>query len=82
MASDGFSTHSSSQPNSAHTEQFKLLFTQKESAVALGVSLRTVQHLIESGSLPVRRIGRRCLIHRRELEKFALGDHPRMGGRA
>ena len=39
--------------------------TQKESAVALAVSLRTVQHLIESGALPVKRIGRRVLIHRR-----------------
>jgi excisionase family DNA binding protein len=63
-------------------EPFKLLFTQKESAVALAISVRSVQHLIESGALPVRRIGRRVLVHRKHLEKFALGDHPCTGGRA
>jgi hypothetical protein len=28
----------------------------------------------------VRRIGRRVLVHRRDLEKFALGDHPNKKG--
>jgi excisionase family DNA binding protein len=82
MAAEGFSPRSSSHPNTAPTEEFKLLFTQKESAAALAVSLRTVQHLIESGTLPVRRIGRRVLVHRRDLEAFARGDHPHTGGRA
>lgn len=71
-----------SQPTRSNPEPFKLLFTQKESAVALAISVRSVQHLIESGALPVRRIGRRVLVHRKDLEKFALGDHPRTGNRA
>ena len=79
--SDQYSpTFLGSHPTLLHSQQFKLLFTQKESAAALAVSVRTVQHLIESGALPVKRIGRRVLVHRRDLEKFALGDHPRMGG--
>ncbi|MBZ5689161.1 MAG: helix-turn-helix domain-containing protein [Acidobacteriia bacterium] len=82
MAAEGFSSFFGSRPEHSPTEQFKLLFTQKESAVALAVSLRTVQHLIESGALPVKRIGRRVLIHRKDLERFALGDHPSMGGRS
>ena len=67
------------QPIRSNSEPFKLLFTQKESAVALAVSVRTVQYLIDSKTLPIKRIGRRVLIHRKDLERFALGDHPRMG---
>ena len=52
-----------------------LLFSQKESARILGVSLRTLQNLISAKELPVRRIGRRVLIHRNDLEVFARRDH-------
>jgi excisionase family DNA binding protein len=55
---------------------FKLLFSEKDSALALGISKRSVQKLIAAGLLKPRRIGRRVLIHRRDLEEFARRDHP------
>ena len=59
-------------------ESLKLLFSQKQSAWILGVSLRTPQNLIASNQIPVRRIGRRVLIHRKALEAFARRDHPQI----
>jgi len=59
-------------------ESLKLLFSQKQSACILGVSLRTLQNLIASNQIPVRRIGRRVLIHRKALEAFARRDHPQI----
>jgi|KBSMisStaDraftv2_1062788.scaffolds.fasta_scaffold18835_5 excisionase family DNA binding protein len=56
-------------------QEFKLLFSQKDAARILGVSLRTLQNLIASKQLPVRRIGRRVLVHRKDLESFARRDH-------
>jgi excisionase family DNA binding protein len=53
----------------------KLLFSQKEAALILGVSLRTIQNLIFAKQLPIRRIGRRVLVHRKHLEDFARRDH-------
>ncbi len=50
-------------------------FTRKHAALWLGVSLRLVDLMIELGELPVRRIGRRVLISRCDLEEFARRDH-------
>jgi hypothetical protein len=47
-------------------QEFKLLFSQKDAARILGVSLRTLQNLIASKQLPVRR---------KDLESFARRDH-------
>lgn len=47
-----------------------LLVARREAAVVLGVCLRTVDYLIARGELPVRRVGRRVLVPRSELEKF------------
>jgi excisionase family DNA binding protein len=58
----------------------KLLFSQREGAHSLSVSLRTVQNLIATKQLPVRRIGRRVLIHRKDLEAFARRDPVSLGG--
>jgi len=71
---------SSSHLSNIEAEGFRLLFSEKESAYTLGVSVRTVQTLISTGALRAQRIGRRVLIHRRELEKFAHQDHPTVGG--
>jgi excisionase family DNA binding protein len=43
---------------------------QKEAAQALSVSLRTLENLIGRDQLPVRRVGRRVLVHRHVLEHF------------
>jgi excisionase family DNA binding protein len=48
-----------------------LLVSKREAAKALSISLRKLEQLISSEELPVRRIGRRVLVARRSLEKFA-----------
>jgi excisionase family DNA binding protein len=48
-----------------------LLVGKRESANVLGVSVRTVDYLIEQGQLKVRRIGRRVLLHYEDLRQFA-----------
>ena len=52
-----------------------ILMSKKSAAQALGISLRTLEYLIDRGDLKARRIGRRVLIERRELERFARHDH-------
>ena len=53
----------------------KLLFTRQESARLISISLRTLDALLASGQIASCRIGRRRLIARKELEKFAQRDH-------
>lgn len=48
----------------------KLLFSKKEAAQALSVSLRTLENLVGRGELSVKRVGRRVLISRQALEHF------------
>ena len=53
----------------------RLLVSRKNAALALGVSVRTVDYLIEQKELESRRIGRRRLVPRASLERFARMDH-------
>ena len=55
------------------TEQ--LLVSKREAAAMLGLSVRTLENLLSLKELPSRRIGRRCLIERQALERFARRDH-------
>jgi excisionase family DNA binding protein len=69
-------THPSRFPESAPTTGLLiLLFSLKESAKILSISPRSLQTLIATKQIPVRRIGRRVLIHRKDLEAFARRDH-------
>ena len=52
-----------------------ILISKRDAAKALSISLRTLDNLIASKELTVRRVGRRCLIPRRALEDFARRDH-------
>jgi excisionase family DNA binding protein len=52
-----------------------LLLSKRDSAVALGISLRTLETLISVKELKSVRVGRRRLIPRQELEKFTRRDH-------
>jgi excisionase family DNA binding protein len=52
-----------------------ILLSKRNSAAMLGLSIRTLENLINRKELPVRRIGRRCLIERQALERFARRDH-------
>jgi excisionase family DNA binding protein len=56
-------------------QENKILIDKKSAAQMLSISLRALDYLIAQGELPVRRLGRRCLIERRALEQFARRDH-------
>ena len=58
----------------------KILIDRKEAAARLSVSLRTLDTLVASRLLPVKRVGRRVLIHVGDLEKFATRSHPDIEG--
>jgi excisionase family DNA binding protein len=52
------------------------IFVSKKSAAALlSISVRTLEHLISAGELPVKRIGSRVVLSRHALENFARRDH-------
>jgi excisionase family DNA binding protein len=52
----------------------KVLYTKREAAHLLSISLRSLDYLIFSQQLPARRIGRRVLLHRDSIEQFARRD--------
>lgn len=72
--------HGDSLRDQAVPAPFQILFSVKQAACALGISVRTTQSLISTKALPARRIGRRVLIHRKDLEHFARADHAHVGG--
>lgn len=56
-------------------EPGQLLYSVPQAARVLGISPRLCWTFINRGELRTRRCGTRVLVHRRELEKFALHDH-------
>jgi len=53
----------------------QLLYSVDQGARVLGISARLLWSFVQRGEIKTRRCGVRVLIHRRELEKFALHDH-------
>jgi excisionase family DNA binding protein len=53
----------------------KILYSKKDAAYCLSISLRSLSYLIERGELPIRKIGGRVLLEKRELDKFSRRDH-------
>ena len=53
-----------------------LLYSRKDAATALGISVRSLDYLISEGKLHTRRIGRKQLIPVGDLRRFARSDHP------
>lgn len=53
----------------------KLLYSRKEAAFALGISIRALDYLLSRESIKARRMGSRVLIHRDDLVKWAARDH-------
>ncbi len=53
-----------------------ILVDKKGAASLLSISIRALDYLVARGELKPRRIGRRILFERRELERFARRDHP------
>jgi excisionase family DNA binding protein len=53
----------------------KFLFSRKEAALSLGISLRSIAYLIAGGKLETKRIGKKVLIPRESLRLFARSNH-------
>ena len=53
----------------------QFLLSRRQAAQSLSISLRTLDYLIASGKLTMRRIGRRVLIEPAELERFSRRSH-------
>ena len=58
-----------------NTTADKVLLTRRDAARLLSVSVRTIDTLLARRELTTRRIGRRRLIPRAELARFARRDH-------
>ncbi|HEY0701167.1 MAG TPA: helix-turn-helix domain-containing protein [Candidatus Acidoferrales bacterium] len=54
----------------------KILFSRDEAAGMLSISVRSVDYLLARGELRAVRKGRRLLIPRTELERWAKKDNP------
>jgi excisionase family DNA binding protein len=52
-----------------------LLYSRKAAAEALSISIRSLDYLLSEKKFRTRRIGRKVLIPRAELVKFAQSDH-------
>lgn len=53
----------------------QLLYSVPQAAKILGISPRMAWTFVNRGVLRPRRVGARVLIHRSQLEQFALRDH-------
>jgi excisionase family DNA binding protein len=53
----------------------KILYDRKSAAHALSVSVRTIDYLLAAGEFETRRIGKKVLITRASLLRFAQGNH-------
>jgi len=51
-----------------------LLLSKQDAARMLGVSIRSLEHLVSRQEIPTRRIGRRVLIARSAIESFAKAN--------
>lgn len=52
------------------TDSHKSVFNLKEAATYLGISVPTLVRLLESGTIPYRRVGKRWLIERSVLDDW------------
>ena len=54
----------------------KLLYSRRDAARALSLSVRSIDYLICTGRIPTRRVGGKILIHVTDVRRFAKTDHP------
>lgn len=62
-------------PKDSRLVPSRLLFTRREAASMLAISLRKLDQYTASGELAVRRLGGNVLIHFETLAAFAAVDH-------
>jgi excisionase family DNA binding protein len=58
---------------SIETQVSRLAFSLADAASAIGVGKSTLHELIATGKLPVRKLGRRSLVLREDLEDYLQG---------
>lgn len=54
----------------------KLLYSRRDTAEALSLSIRSIDYLITTGRLTARRVGAKILIPASAVRRFAREDHP------
>ena len=57
-------------------EVTKFLYSKREAALAIGLCVRSIEHLMADGRLETRVSGRRRLIPRESLRRYACTNHP------
>lgn len=62
-------------PSVLGASQFKLMYSRKEAAKLLSLSVRQLDYLIANGDLKVKRVGKRVLIPHQVLLQFARHDY-------
>ena len=62
-------------PSFMSTQTERLLYPRKDAAFQLGVSIRTLDYMIARKELETRRIGKKVLVTRRSLVRFAGANH-------
>ena len=55
----------------------QLLFAKRDTAKLLGLSIRTIEYLLERHELDSVRVGRRRLVKRNSILAFIRRDHPK-----
>jgi hypothetical protein len=60
---------------SAMADETRLLYDRKSAAIQLSISIRALDYLIANKKLDTRRIGKKVLIPRGELVRFAKANH-------
>jgi excisionase family DNA binding protein len=53
----------------------QILYSRKQAATALSLSVRSIDHLIKNGQIQHRRLGKRVLVHEDDLVRFANSTH-------
>lgn len=53
----------------------KLLYSRKDAAFALSISIRSLDYLISNKQLNTRKLGKKIMIPYGELSRFARADH-------
>jgi hypothetical protein len=56
-------------------DETRLLYDRKGAALQLSVSVRTLDYFIANKKLSTRRIGKKVMVPRGELVRFARADH-------
>ena len=57
------------------TPTTRLLYDRRTAAQQLSISVRSLDYIIQQQQIATRRLGKKVLIHRAELSRFARANH-------